>query len=250
MATIVLVHGAWGGAHGWRKVRPLLRQAGHDVFTPSLTGIGERSHLSSPQVTLFTHVQDVVNAVYYEDLTDITLVGYSYGGMVVTGCLDYIGDRVKHLVYLDAFVPGDGQSLVAMTGVVPGSGQSPTPAGAVQEGLPRPLPQQDWLRQPMARTYDDTADGAWAEPRRSAQPEGTFNEPVRLLRPLEDWPFSLSYIKATADARGQGGGGAFWVAGDKAKASPRWNYYEVDTNHMVPFNKPRELADILVEVTK
>jgi pimeloyl-ACP methyl ester carboxylesterase len=236
MATFVLVHGAWGGAHGWRKVRPLLREAGHEVFTPSLTGIGERSHLSSPQVTLFTHVQDVVNAVFYEDLTDITLVGYSYGGMVVTGCLDYIGDRVKHLVFLDAFVPGDGQSLNAMT-------------GTLREGEPRPIPRQEWLRQPMARTYDNPADTAFSEPRRSAQPEGTFSEPVRLQRQLEDWPFSLSYIKATADARGQGAG-AFWIAGDHAKASPRWNYYEVDTNHMVPFNKPRELAAILLEVTQ
>jgi len=237
MATFVLVHGAWGGAHGWRKVRPLLREAGHEVFTPSLTGIGERGHLSSPQVTLFTHVQDVVNAVFYEDLSDITLVGYSYGGMVVTGCLDYIGDRVNHLVFLDAFVPGDGQSLNAMT-------------GALKEGEPRSIPRQEWLRQPMARTYDNPADTAFSEPRRSAQPEGTFSEPVRLQRPLEDWPFSLSYIKATADARGQGGGGAFWVAGDHAKASPRWSYYEVDTNHMVPFNKPRELAAILLEVTQ
>jgi pimeloyl-ACP methyl ester carboxylesterase len=237
MTTFVLVHGAWGGAHGWRKVRPLLREAGHDVFTPSLTGIGERSHLSSPQVTLFTHVQDVVNAVFYEDLNDVTLVGYSYGGMVVTGCLDYIGDRVKHLVYLDAFVPKDGQSLNALT-------------GALKEGDIRPIPRQEWLRQPMARTYDSEADAAYAEPRRSGQPEGTFNEPVRLQRPLEDWPFSLTYIKATGDARGAGTGGPFWVAGDLAKASPCWNYYEVDTNHMVPFNKPRELADILLEVSK
>ncbi len=90
MATFVLVHGAWGGAQGWRKVRPLLREAGGEVCTPSLTGIGERSLLASPQVTLLTHIQDVANAVFYEDLTYITLVGSSYGGMFVTGCLDHI----------------------------------------------------------------------------------------------------------------------------------------------------------------
>jgi pimeloyl-ACP methyl ester carboxylesterase len=238
MATIVLVHGAWGGAQGWRKIRPLLHEAGHEVFTPSLTGIGERSHLASPQVTLSTHLQDVVNSVFYEDLTDITLVGYSYGGMVVTGCLDYIGERIKHLVYLDAFVPGDGQSLNTLT-------------GQVKEGEARPLPKQDWLRQPMARTYDDAADAAFSEPRRTAQPEGTFSEPVRLLRPQEDWPFSLTYIKATGEPRpAQNNGGAFWIAADMAKASPRWGYYEIETNHMVPYNKPRELADVLIEVTK
>jgi pimeloyl-ACP methyl ester carboxylesterase len=238
MATFVLVHGAWGGAQGWRKIRPLLHEAGHEVFTPSLTGIGERSHLASPQVTLSTHVQDVVNAVFYEDLRDITLVGYSYGGMVVTGCLDYIGNRVKHLVYLDAFVPGDGQSLDAMT-------------GQLNEGEPRPLPAQDWLRQPMARTYDDAADATFSEPRRSAQPTATFSEPVRLLRPQEDWPFSLTYIKATGEPRpAQNNGGAFWIAADRTKASPRWGYYEIETNHMVPYNKPRELTDVLLEVAK
>ena len=106
MAVFVLVHGAWGGAHGFRKVRGPLLAAGHEVFTPSLTGIGERAHLTSPQVCLTTHVADVVNAVWYEDLSDIVLLGFSYGGFVVTGALGHIGDRVRHLVYLDAFVPG------------------------------------------------------------------------------------------------------------------------------------------------
>jgi pimeloyl-ACP methyl ester carboxylesterase len=110
-ATFVLVHGAWGGAHGFRQVRRLLQAAGHEVFTPSLTGIGERAHLASPQVCLTTHVADIANAVLYEDLRDIVLLGFSYGGAVVTGSLEYVGDRVSHLVYLDAFVPADGQSV-------------------------------------------------------------------------------------------------------------------------------------------
>ena len=109
MAVFVLVHGAWGGAHGFRKVRGPLREAGHEVFTPSLTGIGERVHLTSPQVCLTTHVTDVVNTVLYEDLRGVALLGFSYGGFVVTGALEHIGDRVAHLVYLDAFVPRDGE---------------------------------------------------------------------------------------------------------------------------------------------
>jgi len=237
MTTFVLVHGAWGGAHGWRKVRRLLREAGHEVFTPSLTGIGERSHLTNPQIGLFTHVQDVVNAVFFEDLTEITLVGYSYGGMVVTGCIDYIGDRIKHLVYLDAFLPEDGQSLDTLR-------------GAAQEG-PRPMPGREWSIPPQARTYDNPEDTAYAEPRRSAQPAGTFIEPVRLSRPVEDWPFSLTYIKATGEPRpAENSGGAFWKAADRTKASDRWAYYEVETNHLVPLNRPRELADIMLEVSK
>jgi len=121
MTVFVLVHGAWSGAHGFRKVRGPLRAAGHEVFTPSLTGIGERAHLTSPQVCLTTHVTDVVNTIVYEDLRDIVLLGFSYGGFVVTGALEYIAERVRHLVYMDAFVPGDGDAVDG-TGGGPGRG--------------------------------------------------------------------------------------------------------------------------------
>lgn len=116
MTTFVLVHGAWGGAHTWRSVRPLLRTAGHAVFTPALTGIGERVHLTGPQVGLSVHVDDVANQIFYEDLHDLVLLGFSYGGMVVTGALEHVGDRVRELVYLDAFVPDDGRSRVGPSG--------------------------------------------------------------------------------------------------------------------------------------
>jgi pimeloyl-ACP methyl ester carboxylesterase len=95
MATYVLVHGAWSGAHGFRHVRRLLQSDGHAVFTPSLTGIGERVHLTSPQVGLTTHVQDVVNQVLYEDLDDVVLLGFSYGGMVVTGAPPRLPRRLR-----------------------------------------------------------------------------------------------------------------------------------------------------------
>ena len=213
-------------------MRPLLQAQGHAVFTPSLTGIGERVHLTGAQVDLTTHVQDVVNAVLYEDLTDIVLLGFSYGGMVVTGALDRIGDRVRHLVYLDAFVPSDGESVNGILG---------RPA-AMTRGL-----GDDWLVTAMPRTYDDPAEGAWAEVRRVPHPAACFAEPVRLSQPLEDWPFSLTYIKATDDAREAGG--AFWPAGDRANTSPRWHYAEVDTNHMIPNNRPGRLAELLLALT-
>ena len=152
MAIFVLVHGAWGGAHGFRKVRGPVWRAGHQVFTPSLTGIGERAHLTSPQVCLTTHVTDVVNTLLYEDLRDVVLLGFSYGGFVVTGALEHIGDRVAHLVYLDAFVPADGDSLDTLTG---------GGAGRVI-GLGR-----DWLVPPLAREYDDPAEAAWYAARRT-----------------------------------------------------------------------------------
>jgi pimeloyl-ACP methyl ester carboxylesterase len=115
MATFVLVHGGWSGAHGFRHVRPRLAAEGHEVFTPSLTGIGERAHLASPVINLSTHVRDVVNQVLYEDLTGIVLLGFSYGGFVITGSLEHIADRVWHLVFLDAFVPDDGETALGHT---------------------------------------------------------------------------------------------------------------------------------------
>jgi pimeloyl-ACP methyl ester carboxylesterase len=132
MAVFVLVHGAWGGAHGFRKVRGPLQAAGHEVFTPSLTGIGERAHLTSPQVCLTTHVTDVVNTVLYEDLRDIVLPGFSYGGFVVTGALEHMAERVRHLVYLDAFVPGDGDTVEDLNGT--GTGQSVIGRGVIGRG--------------------------------------------------------------------------------------------------------------------
>jgi pimeloyl-ACP methyl ester carboxylesterase len=229
VTTYVLVHGAWGGAHGFRKVRPLLTGAGHEVSTPALTGIGERSHLASPQVNLTTHIQDVVNVIWYHDLRDIVLLGFSYGGMVVTGAVSHVADRVRHLVYLDAFLPGDGQSLYDLTG---------QPGGPVL-GL-----DEQWLVPARPREYEDPAEAAFSGPRRTPHPRACFTEPARVPRQLEDYSFGRTYIKATEDAEP----GAFWAAAERAKSSPAWNYREIATNHMVPANRPEELADMLLEL--
>jgi pimeloyl-ACP methyl ester carboxylesterase len=234
MAVFVLVHGAWGGAHGFRKVRGPLRAAGHEVFTPSLTGIGERVHLTSPQICLTTHVTDVVNTVLYEDLRGIVLLGFSYGGFVVTGALAHIGDRVRHLVYLDAFVPDDGDRVDA---TAPGG----TGRGVIELG-------GDWLVPPQPREFDDPAEAAWASARRTPQPAGCFTEPVRLVRPLEDYPFTRTFIKAAGEPRPEPGG-PFWAAADRARRSPAWRYREIATGHMIPSNRPEDLARLLLELT-
>jgi pimeloyl-ACP methyl ester carboxylesterase len=233
MAIFVLVHGAWSGAHGFRKVRGPLRAAGHEVFTPSLTGIGERVHLTSPQVCLTTHITDVVNTVLYEDLRGIVLLGFSYGGFVVTGALEHIGDRVRHLVYLDAFVPDDGESLNAITG-------NGAARGVIELG-------GNWLVPPLPREFDDPAEAAWAGARRTPHPAGCFTEPVRLPRPLADYPFTRTYIKATGELRPESGG-PFWAAADRAKASPAWRYREIATNHMIASNRPEDLTRLLLEL--
>lgn len=108
MTTFVLVHGAWLGGWAWKHVTPRLRMAGHEVFAPTLTGLGERVHLAHPGVGLETHIQDVVNVLVFEDLQQVTLVGHSYGGIVITSVADRTPERLAQLVYLDAFVPEDG----------------------------------------------------------------------------------------------------------------------------------------------
>jgi pimeloyl-ACP methyl ester carboxylesterase len=112
MATIVLVHGGWTGGWNWRDVERRLRSAGHEVYTPTLTGLGERVHLATPEVGLDTHVTDIVNVLAYEDLHDVVLAGHSYGGMVIAGVAGQAPERLGHLVYLDAYVPFAGESLL------------------------------------------------------------------------------------------------------------------------------------------
>ena len=233
MATFVLVHGAWGGAHGFGKVRRMLHAAGHEAFTPSLTGIGERAHLASPQVCLTTHVADVANAVLFEDLQDIVLLGFSYGGLVITGVLEHISGRVSHLVYLDAFVPADGDSLDTLTATA-----RPDPAIG---------PGAEWLVPPQPRDFDDPAEAIWATARRTPHPAGCFSEPVRLTRRLEDYPFTRTYIKAAAEPRTQPPS-PFWAAADRVSTSPAWRYRELATTHMIPSNRPGDLTHLLTEL--
>src|SRR5262249_37605119 len=111
MATFVLVHGAWHGSWCWKRVREALRARGHVVFTPTLTGVGERPHLLAPDINLDTHIEDVANLIRLEELTDVVLCGHSYGGCVIGGVVDRVPERIGALVYLDAFILENGQSL-------------------------------------------------------------------------------------------------------------------------------------------
>lgn len=201
------------------------------MSSPSLTGIGERAHLASPLVNLTTHVHDVVNHVLYEDLRDIVLVGFSYGGMVVTGALAHIGERVKHLVYVDALVPGDGDSAFSLGGF----GEAPP----IALGAP-------WQVTAAPRTYDDAAESEFMTARRGPQPMACFTEPVRLKRPLEEHPFTRTFIKATAESSDAPGNAAIWAAFERAKASPAWEHHAIASGHMLASNRPAELAALLL----
>ncbi len=175
--------------------------------------------------------------VLYEDLSDIILVGFSYGGFVVTGAMDHLGDRVRHLVYLDAFVPGPGDTVLGLAGGDAGGDATE----AIKLGAA-------WLVPPPPRTFDDPDEAAWQHARRTPHPLGCFTEPVRLTQRLEDFPCTLTYIKATVEPPDAPGPQAFWSAAEMAKASPSWRYRELATTHMVASNRPVELVELLLEL--
>ena len=227
-----MVHGAWRGSFGFRHVRRALQHLGHDATTPCLTGLGERAHLASPQITLRTHVQDVVNHVLYEDLHDLVLVGYSYGGAVITGCVDHIHDRIRELVYLDAFVPADGQSVADLVGL---------PRAPIALGEAHVIGS-------LPREFDDPAEAAFQADRTVDHPIATLYEPVLLGRPLEELASGRTYVKATASQPDEPGEQHFRQAAEHAQASERWRYAEIDSNHMVLSNRPKEVVDLLLDL--
>src|SRR3954447_6789466 len=171
MATFVLVHGAWLGGWVWKEVAALLREAGHEVYTPTLTGLGERSHLANREIGLDTHICDVVQVLEYEDLWDVVLVGHSYGGMVITSVADCVPDRLAHLVYLDAFVPDDGQSLHDL---VPTDGSTRDREMARREGDGWRIP----LEEPWCMGTNDVL--RWMHPYPTDQPLRSFDQPLYL----------------------------------------------------------------------
>lgn len=232
MATFVLVHGAWRGSFGFRHVRRALQRAGHEASAPCLTGLGERAHLASPQISLSTHVHDVVNHILYEDLDDLVLLGYSYGGAVVTACLDHVHERVRELVYLDAFVPLDGQSVADLIGF---------PSVPIALG-------EDHAIGSLPREFDDAAEAEFQAQRSVAHPLATLYDPVRLHRPVEELDLGLTYVKATASGPDEPGEQCFREAAGRARADGRWRYREINSNHMVLSNRPQEVTDVLLEL--
>jgi pimeloyl-ACP methyl ester carboxylesterase len=219
--TFVVAHGAWSSGWAWKKMHPLMAARGHRLVTPSYTGLGERTHLASPDIDLGTHITDVVNVLVYEDLRDVVLVGHSYGGMVATGAADRARDRVRRLIYLDAFVPDAGQSLFDLTGdgaeirarAVDGWRVPPNP-------LPPDTPEEDRL---------------WIAPRRGHHPIRTLEQPLALT----GGPLTLprDYILCTRSA-------TFRRFADKA-AAEGWPVHTLDASHNPHITMPQRLAEML-----
>jgi len=222
LTTFVLVHGASTGGWYWAPVRDLLRAAGHEVYTPTLTGLGERSHLLSREIGLDLHIQDVVNVLFYEDLRDVVLAGHSYGGMVVTGVADRLPDRIAHLVYVDAFVPHDGESLLDLGG--PG-------ARAYIENDVRT--RGDGWRNPRP-------EGPDADRRLVDHPFRTYTDPIVLRGGGAGIPRTFVWCNAPPHP-------SFDGSAERARAEPGWRFRELPTWHTPMRTMPRELTELLLE---
>ena len=232
MATVVLAHGAWSAAWAWKKMRPLFRKAGHEFFSPTYTGLGERAHLARPEVDLSTHVQDVLAVLEIEGLKEVTLLGHSYGGMVATGVADKAADRIARVVYIDAFAPKDGQSLFDLLGP---KGEAHMRAGAAKDG--------DGWKLPLNPMPPDTSpeDAAWAVPKRRPQPIKTFEEKIRLTS--GKFP-PRHYIYAKKN----GPGDVFRQFAERAKNEPGWTHHEIDASHNPHITCPDVLMALLSNI--
>src|SRR5579859_8039698 len=192
MATFVLVHGAWHGGWCWQKVVPFLAAAGHGVYAPTLTGLAERAAELSADVGLDTHIEDVVGLLQKQDLHDVILVGHSYGGMVITGVVDAVPERIAHLVYLDTFVPRDGESLADV---------APIPIYVLRKQAQ--AHGDGWRVNPLG-TYGVTTepDRSWVLSKLTPQPLKTLEQPLHLKHPAIVSSFPRTHIHCT-------GGGFF-----------------------------------------
>jgi pimeloyl-ACP methyl ester carboxylesterase len=223
MATFVLVHGAWHGGWCWRRVQRALQAAGHEVFVPTLTGLAERSHLLTRETNLSTHVADVVNLLHWEDLAEVVLCGHSYGGAVISGAGDRAPHRIASLVYLDAFVLQDRESLFD---VLPEAAREEQMEGVRTSG-------DGWRIPPVpAEVFNvNAADRAWVDSQCTPHPLAAFQEPLRLGGGLGAIP-GRSYVFASDWT-----GTPFGADYERAKAAG-WRTCEVACGHDVMLDDP------------
>jgi pimeloyl-ACP methyl ester carboxylesterase len=230
--TFVLVHGAWHGGWCWCRVADRLRASGHIVFTPTLTGLGERAHLLHPDIDLSLHVADVLGLIKCERLNNIVLVGHSYGGFVISGVAEAVANKISSIVFLDAFIPDNGESLLDVV--------QPAVQDVIQDVLDRgdtTVPVRD-----AAAFKVNEKDRPWVDSLATPQPIGTMTEKIKLTGARERVA-TKAYIRAAGYPN---------VSFDKAcartKADRSWRTYEVPCGHDVMIDKPDRLAEILLEV--
>lgn len=247
MATFVLVQPAWLGGWCWNKVAPRLREVGHSVYAPTLTGLGERAHLANPDVGLTTHIEDIASVVAFEEIHDVILVGTSSSGTVITGVVDRVPGRISSLVYLDAFLPSDGQSTFDL---LPAERRASLEMLVSTEGggwlLPRfaPPPWPVIVRDLWQVTND--ADVDWLLPRLRPTPIRHFTEPVRVT-PGSAGAIPRTYIRCTGMRMPAP---PFDRAAAMARSTPGWRCIEIDTTHLPYITHPREVTEALLDLAK
>jgi pimeloyl-ACP methyl ester carboxylesterase len=231
MATFVLVHGGWGGGWEWRRVAQLLTAQAHDAHRVTLTGLGDRSHLANPDVNLDTHITDVLMVLQYEDLSDVVLVGQSYGGAVVTGAADRAAERIGRLVYVDAFVPTDGESVNDLS-----------PERFVDLFRQLAAEQGDGWQVPSPFDPGDLGPPEmeeWYAPKLVPHPLACFDQPIRLTGACEALP--RSYVDCRPD---DAPSWVFQRFSERAQAEG-WDYHRLPVGHDAQVLAPEQLVDVL-----
>ncbi len=234
--TFVLVHGAWHGGWCWSRVADRLRTAGHQVFTPTQTGLGERKHLLSKDITLDTFIKDIVNVIEAEELSNVILVGHSFGGLAISGTADVMPDRIRHLVYLDSLMVEGGKS--------PFDSLPPDVVAARRKaaeetsgGLSLPAPP------PSAFGVSDAKDTDWVKRRLTPHPLGTYTSTLNIKGPVGN-NLPRTYIHCTTPSYAALQGSRNWV-----KAQQGWRWAEIATGHDAMVMAPEELTRMLIGVT-
>jgi len=230
MALFVVAHGAWSAGWAWKKMHALMAARGHRIITPSYTGLGERGHLANPSIDLETHIADIVAVLEFEDLNDAMLIGHSYGGMVATGTADRARKRIAQLIYVDAFVPNDGESVYDCL----------PPAVKAQ----RQSAAEGWRIPPGPMPPDTPADyRVWAEPRRLPQPTRTFEQKLK----LQNGPLTLPrhYMYCTRHSPDD----RFQPFFERAKRDG-WRTYELDSSHNPHVTCSEAFADLLAKIAR
>jgi pimeloyl-ACP methyl ester carboxylesterase len=230
--TFVLVHGGWHGGWCWRRVSDLLEKKGHKVFTPTMTGLGERSHLLDPKINLATHVTDIVNVIKWEELKDIVLVGHSYGGAIISGVAEQIRETIGSIVFLDAFVPDDGDSLAARA------------SKPVQEAIAAALQKGETTMKPVPAAVFrvNENDRAWVDGKCTPHPMATLTDKIAITG-ARDRIAKKAYIRAKGYPSVP-----FDAAQEKLQAAAGWRVYEMPCGHDAMVDMPDRLTEILLEV--
>jgi pimeloyl-ACP methyl ester carboxylesterase len=233
MSTFILVHGAWHGGWCYKRVAQSLRQAGHEVYTPTLTGLGELSHLMNRTINLDTHVLDIVNVVRWQELSDFVLCGHSYGGMVISAVAEKVPEKIRAMVYLDAFVPDNGQSLMDF---LPADMQFGFVDDAAKNGdryLVTPIPAEVFKV--------NERDAAWVDQMCVKHPLACFQHKVSLTGA------SARVAKRTfVLATGWGPPQPFVAIADRLKSQPGWKVVTLPCGHDLMLDMPQETAALLI----